>query len=155
MLASAVNLARRDSSRAAPEDGSGEHDPGWVRLLLAGLVVGVMTGFFGVGGGFIIVPALALFVGLPTRKAVATSLVVIVINCTAGLAGHLTLGSGISRNVLMRPVAFGIGGTIGSFGGARLAGRWPDRTLSRIFATIITGVAIYLLVRNLPGSQNA
>lgn len=153
MLAAALNLARRDASRIAPEDGSAEHDPGWLRLLLSGLIVGIMTGFFGVGGGFIIVPALALFVGLPTRKAVATSLVVIAINCAAGLAGHLTLGSGISRTVVVLLTLFGVGGALGSFAGARLAGKWPDVVLSRIFATVIAGVAIYLLIRNLSGEH--
>ena len=126
---------------------------GWGRLLAVGLTVGLMTGFFGVGGGFVIVPALALFVGLPTRQAVATSLVVIVINCIAGLAGHLTLGFAISPELIQIVVLFAAGGAAGSFAGARLAGRWPEATLSRLFATIVAGVAIYLLIRNLSGSH--
>lgn len=155
MLAAAISLARRDSSRK--NGGTGTTTPprpiGWGRLLGAGTAVGLMTGFFGVGGGFVIVPALALFVGLPTRQAVATSLVVIVINCMAGLAGHLTLGLGLSKPLVLIILLFAAGGATGSFLGARLAGRWPEATLSRIFATIVAGVAIYLLIRNLSGSH--
>ncbi len=155
MLAAAINMVRRDSivqKSEAARVAVAEH-PGWGRLILAGLAVGLMTGFFGVGGGFVIVPALALFVGLPTRQAVATSLVVIVINCAAGLAGHLTLGFGISSGLVLIVILFAAGGAAGSFVGARLAGRWPESTLSRVFATIVTAVAIYLLVRNLSGSH--
>lgn len=155
MLAAAVSLARRDSGRKREVADTiiPQKTIGWGRLLAAGLAVGLMTGFFGVGGGFVIVPALALIVGLPTRQAVATSLVVIVINCIAALAGHLTIGFDISPALIQIVVIFAAGGAAGSFAGARLAGRWPEATLSRIFATIVAAVAIYLLVRNLSGSH--
>ena len=78
---------------------------------------------------------------------------VIVINCAAGLAGHLTLGTGISKTVVLLLTLFAAGGAAGSFAGARLAGRWPETTLSRIFAVIVAGVAIYLLIKNLSGNQ--
>jgi len=155
MLAAAINMARHDSGR--PQDDSRPaptpQHPGWGRMIAAGFLVGLMTGFFGVGGGFVIVPALALFVGLPTRQAVATSLVVIVINCAAGLAGHLTLGFGITSALAWIVVLFAAGGMTGSFLGARLAGRWPEATLSRTFAAILAAVAIYLLIRNLSGDH--
>jgi uncharacterized membrane protein YfcA len=54
-----------------------------------GTAVGVLTGFLGVGGGFLIVPALVLFAGMETRIAIGTSLAVIAVNAAAGLAGHL------------------------------------------------------------------
>jgi uncharacterized membrane protein YfcA len=63
-----------------------------VRAILLGVGVGVATGFFGVGGGFLIVPALTLFLGVPIRRAVATSLVVIALNSFAGLAAHVAYG---------------------------------------------------------------
>lgn len=66
-------------------------------VVASGLVVGVLTGFFGVGGGFLIVPALVLVLGLPMRLAVGTSLVVIAINAAAGIVAHLGSGGSTSR----------------------------------------------------------
>jgi uncharacterized membrane protein YfcA len=151
MLAAAISLARRDAAVAAAEPVRPfSTRPGaWTKLNLAGLAVGLLTGFFGVGGGFVIVPVLALFVGLSTREAVATSLVVIVMNCVGGLAGHLTLGPGFSRTAALLLGLFALGGAAGSGMGVKLAGRWPETVLSRIFATIVAGLAVYLLVRNI------
>ena len=157
MIAAAVSLARRDSAKskggvdpAVPPGGPGPAAPhpvggDWLKLALAGGFVGVMTGFFGVGGGFVIVPVLGLVVGLPTRQAVATSLVVIVINCVAALFGHL--GQGGTFPLLLLAL-FAAAGFAGSSLGARLAGRWSERTLSRVFAALVAGVALYLLFRN-------
>ena len=58
------------------------------RLLAQGLAVGLFTGLIGAGGGFLIVPALALWAGLPMPRAVGTSLAIIVMNTTAGYAGY-------------------------------------------------------------------
>ena len=58
-------------------------------MMLTGAGVGLLTGFLGVGGGFLIVPALVMLVGLPMREAVGTSLLVIAMNSLAGLLGHL------------------------------------------------------------------
>ena len=153
MIAAAVSLARRDSRRSkegaapapAPGDAHAPYTGGWLKMSLAGVFVGLMTGFFGVGGGFVIVPALGLVVGLPTRQAVATSLVVIVINCISALLGHL--GQGGTFPLLLLTL-FAAAGFAGSSLGARLAGRWSERTLSRVFAVLVAGVALYLLLRN-------
>jgi uncharacterized membrane protein YfcA len=147
MLVAAVSLARRDLAKPAPPPSHPRRPPAWGRVYVAGLGVGTLTGFFGVGGGFIIVPALALLVGLPTREAVATSLVVIVINCAAGLLGHLTAEEATLPMGML--TLFALGGFAGSTGGARLAGRWPDRRLSQAFAAIVAAVAVYLLIRNI------
>jgi uncharacterized protein len=58
------------------------------RLILHGALTGAVTGFIGIGGGFIIVPALVLFGGLPMKKAIGTSLTIIVINCIIGLTSN-------------------------------------------------------------------
>ncbi len=145
MLAAAFSLARRDSRKRDAAAAAHPHPVNWGRLLLTGFAVGGMTGFFGVGGGFLIVPALALFVGLPTKQAVATSLVVIVMNCIAALLGHLTGGGSFPLTLL---ALFAAGGFAGSTAGARLAGRWPEQRLSKIFAALVAGVAVYLLIRN-------
>lgn len=60
------------------------------KVILSGVGVGFLTGVLGVGGRFLIVPALGLFAGLPMQQAVGTSLLTIAINCAAGFAGHVS-----------------------------------------------------------------
>ena len=86
MLAAAVAMAR---VRLGDRQGRATLTSVSPRVVGAGLAVGVLTGFFGVGGGFLIVPALVLVLGLPMRAAVGTSLLVIAINSAAALLGHL------------------------------------------------------------------
>jgi uncharacterized membrane protein YfcA len=109
-----------------------------------GLVVGVMTGFFGVGGGFLIVPALVLILRIPMRLAVGTSLIVIAINSAAGVAAHL--GSG-DIDVRLASL-FVAGGFTGAILGGRLAGHVDEARLSRGFATLVAVVGVYLIARN-------
>ena len=115
-----------------------------LKLAGTGLAVGALTGFFGVGGGFLIVPALALVLGLPMREAVATSLVAIAINSAAGLAGHLRFG-GIDPLVTAVFVVAGFGGAAA---GTRWAGALPEARLRLLFALLVVGLALYLLYRN-------
>ncbi len=61
----------------------------WASCATTGFTVGGLTGFLGVGGGFLIVPALLIFGRLPLKLAIGTSLVVITVNCIGGLAGHV------------------------------------------------------------------
>ncbi len=117
------------------------------RVVWAGLAVGVLTGFFGVGGGFLIVPALVLVLGLPMCEAVGTSLLVIALNAAAALAGYLRFG-GIDLGVTLLFVA---GGAASAVLGSRLAGRADERRLRQGFATLIVLVAAYMLAHTLLG----
>jgi uncharacterized membrane protein YfcA len=121
------------------------------RIVLAGLGVGVLTGFFGVGGGFLIVPALVLLLGLPMREAVGTSLLIIAINSAAALAGHLRFG-GVDLGVTLLFLA---GGTAGALAGTRLAGRLDEQRLRQGFAGMVVLVALYMLARTLLGQGAA
>lgn len=129
----------------------GHHDPHpherkVGRSAAAGLGVGFLTGFLGVGGGFLIVPALSLFGGLSMKKAVGTSLFVIAINCAAGLAGHLGEEPPNLRTTLMvMSVA-----VVGAVAGTWLSHGTPPRRLRRVFAFFVIAVALYLVARNLP-----
>ncbi|MEI2733130.1 MAG: sulfite exporter TauE/SafE family protein [Dermatophilaceae bacterium] len=114
-----------------------------VALVALGFGVGALTGFFGVGGGFAIVPALTLVLRYPIGDAVGTSLLVIALNSTTALA--VRLGQGVS---LDWPLVGGFTLTVaaGSILGARLAWHAPHRVLTRGFATVLLLIAAYQLL---------
>jgi len=124
---------------------SQEGGRGWLVTVLSGGVVGLLTGFLGVGGGFLIVPALVMLVGLPMRQAVGTSLVVIAMNSLAGFLGHLQ-GPPIDVGVVAIFVAAGL---IGALLGARLTRFVHPEHLRKVFAFFVIGLAIFLLADNL------
>lgn len=131
---------------APPPAASAVHALRIARLLAAGLGVGVLTGFLGVGGGFLIVPALLLFAGLGMKQAVGTSLLVIALNSAAGLAGHLqraTFDGRLAGWVTLCALA-------GAVVGTRYAHATHPDTLRRIFACFVLVVALLLIYRNLP-----
>jgi uncharacterized membrane protein YfcA len=103
-----------------------------------------LTGFFGVGGGFLIVPALVLALELPVAVAVGTSLVIIAFNSASGIAAHFGSG-GLDLAVAGM---FIVGGLAGGLLGGRLAGRADERTLGRAFSVLVALVGAYLLIQN-------
>ncbi|MCM0677345.1 sulfite exporter TauE/SafE family protein [Micromonospora phytophila] len=116
------------------------------RVVLDGLVVGLVTGLVGAGGGFLVVPALALLGGLPMPVAVGTSLVVIAMKSFAGLAGYLsgvTVDWGLAAVVTVAAVA-------GSLAGGRLAGRIPADVLRRTFGWFVVAMGAFVLGGQLP-----
>jgi len=123
----------------------GDGGRGWLVTILSGAGVGVLTGFLGVGGGFLIVPALVMLVGLPMRQAVGTSLVVIAMNSLAGFLGHLD-GPPIDLRVV---AIFVTAGLTGALVGARLTRFVKPEHLRKTFAAFVIGLAIFLLVDNL------
>ena len=143
MLFVAARMAlQRDPAEATTET-TAQRGFHWT-VLAAGLVVGVMTGFFGVGGGFLIVPALVLVLGFQMRLAVGTSLLIIAINSGAGALAHLRTGGFDLPLALL----FIIGGFAGATFGGRLAGRIDEAKLTRGFAALVALVGLYLIVRN-------
>lgn len=150
MIAAAIGMLRRGepptigSERGAFGDTYGI--AAWGKVLLSGLLVGILTGFFGVGGGFVIVPALVVVLGMPMHLAVGTSLLIIAINSGAGLLAHLQYG-GID---IPTTLLFALGGLLGALGGATLAGRVREARLRQIFAYGMVVVALYLLYQNHP-----
>ncbi|EEF63458.1 sulfite exporter TauE/SafE family protein [Pedosphaera parvula] len=114
------------------------------RCASAGMGVGIMTGFLGVGGGFLIVPALMHFGRIPLKQAVGTSLVIIALNSLAGLVGHLGHGSVDWRLTGI----FSLLALIGMFAGVQLSRKVSKEKLSRWFAWVVIAVAIFVLIRN-------
>jgi uncharacterized membrane protein YfcA len=146
MLAAAAAMLRKRGG-GAPEACEDYDARGWLTLGLSGLGTGLMTGFFGVGGGFVIVPALVLVLGLPMRAAVGTSLLIIALNSASGLVARLGSG-GLDWTVTL---LFILGGAAGVAAGVRLAGRLPQRRLTQAFAALIVLVAAYVLYRSVAG----
>jgi uncharacterized protein len=116
------------------------------RSALAGVGVGALTGFFGVGGGFLVVPVLTLWFDVTFRRAVATSLVIITLTGLAALASHLIAGATI--NV---PVTAALSGAtaLGALIGSIFAQRVPQAALGRGFAVVVGGLAVFLLIDTL------
>ena len=105
----------------------------------SGVAVGFFTGLFGVGGGFLIVPALTLLLGLPMATAAATSLVVIAVNSAAAFAAHL----GDTTVDWPTAAAFTVAAVVGSVIAGRLAARLPGDKVRRWFAYLVLAVATY------------
>jgi uncharacterized protein len=137
MLATAAGMFRgRRATAPAPAR------PAW-QMVALGVLFGSITGLLGAGGGFLVVPALALFGGLPMREAVGTSLLVISLNCLAGYLGHaqhggvdVTLAAGMSVASIM-----------GSFLGGALASRVSPDALRRGFAVFVLALGCFVLVQ--------
>jgi uncharacterized membrane protein YfcA len=115
-----------------------------LKVIGAGSGVGVLTGFFGVGGGFVIVPALVLALGFTMTEAVGTSLLVIAINSVVALSTRLQAGSIEWATVLPFTIASAIGVVVGG----RLARRHDPTSLQRWFVGLLVVVAVYTAIRS-------
>lgn len=115
-----------------------------VKVILASLVVGFLTGFLGVGGGFIIVPALVIALDFTMPVAVGTSLLVIALNSIAALAAR----SGNESFHWAVIVPFTAAAIVGSLAGKQVADKVSGTTLSRAFAGLLIAVAIYVGIRS-------
>jgi len=145
MLAAAWSMFRAPpSAGAAPRAGR--------RIVVDGLVVGVLTGFVGVGGGFLIVPALVLLGGLAMPLAIGTSLAIIALKSAVGFWKYLDVlardGLALDWGVIGAFIAIG---AVGSVLGNRIASRLPQAALKRGFAAFLVVMAAYILWRTLPG----
>ena len=113
------------------------------RDIAAGAAVGFVTGLFGVGGGFLIVPTLAVALAFTMRTAVGTSLAIITGTSLLGLGVHLLAGRELDAGVT---ATMTLGCVAGALAGAALAARLPQRTLSHGFAALVVAVAAYILI---------
>jgi uncharacterized protein len=113
-------------------------------IALHGVGVGVLTGLVGVGGGFLIVPALVLLSGIPMRLAIGTSLVIVAAKSYAGFLGYI--GAVPVDWTVMG--AFTLLTVAGSFAGTRIAHRFSHESLKKSFAIFLIVVATYILLKS-------
>jgi uncharacterized membrane protein YfcA len=116
------------------------------QLAMIGAVVGIITGFLGAGGGFLIIPALLFFANLPMKQAVGTSLLIIFINSAIGFLGDLYINTPINYVFLasISSMAF-----IGMIIGTRLSKKIDGNKLKPVFGWFILVMGIYIVVKEI------
>ena len=112
-------------------------------LVVQGFIVGIITGLFGIGGGFLIVPALYFWSRLPMKKAVGTALLIIAMNSLFSFSTSYT-ESTINWILLLR---FSLGAVIGILIGSRIAEKIPGNYLKIIFGWFVMAVSFYIIVK--------
>ena len=118
-----------------------------VRVVIAATIVGLVTGFFGVGGGFVVVPALVLALGFDMPTAVGTSLLVIAINSASALLSRLGTHASIGDTLLITFTAAAVAGAIA---GSRIASKVRPERLAVAFAVLMIAIALYTAARSIP-----
>ena len=144
LLAAAVFTWRRAERPVDGEEGCPPLDRR--RTFAAGLAVGALTGFLGVGGGFLVVPLLVLGMRFPLRRAFGTSLVIVGFVSLAGLVAHVWRGADLDAGPA---AAMALGCALGAVAGVRWGARLPRRALGRAFALLLVAVAAFVLAAGL------
>jgi hypothetical protein len=139
MVGAAVMMMRS----AHHDDPAGAAEPS-PALYAVGLAVGALTGTIGIGGGFLLVPALVGFGKVPMREAVGTSLLVIAMNCVSGFLGQRAT----QAIPWLFVCTFSAVAIVGILAGARLGRFVPQRTLKRGFAVLLLVIAVLVLWQN-------
>lgn len=115
-----------------------------LRCAAMGLIVGLLTGFLGVGGGFLLVPAMVLLAGLDMKTAIGTSLAIIAVNSFSGLAGQLRyadLDWGLTAGFIALALA-------GMWAGLTLTRRVPEDVFRKAFASLLVVLGVILAALN-------
>jgi uncharacterized membrane protein YfcA len=158
MLAAAWAMLRGGLGKRTPPDETPAQTPRLTGKRLAevatmGLAVGMMTGFVGVGGGFLIVPALVLLARLPMREAIGTSLAIIFLNSITGFLKHQRLlpELGLHPDWAMIATFIGVGG-VGSVVGGLVSSKVNQKLLRKIFAVFVILMGLFILARETPAA---
>jgi uncharacterized membrane protein YfcA len=141
MLAASVSMFR---SKTPAESEARRPKP--LLVVASGFGVGMLTALVGIGGGFVIVPALVLLTGTPMHRAVGTSLCVIAINCATSLATMFVTGHGLEVGFDGKTVLiFAALGIAGSYVGAMVGAKMNQRALKRVFAVFLVVLAVFVI----------
>lgn len=141
MLLSAYSMIK---NRHKQTDPNGTINYGMI--VLEGLFVGMITGLVGVGGGFLIIPALTLFARIPMKTAIGTSLMIIAINSAVGFIGDMQIVVNIDWTLL---ISFTLLSVTGSLLGNKLAKKTDNNKLKQYFAQFVMAMGIFILIKEL------
>ncbi len=143
MLLASISMIRKPKKKE-----SGELEPhyNYPVIFAEGLLVGGITGLVGAGGGFLIIPALVLMAGLPMKKAVGTSLLIIGMKSLIGFTGDLSGDLIIDYRFMMIFSAFAV---VGIFTGSYLTKFIPNEKLKPVFGYFVLVMGVYILGKEL------
>lgn len=139
MFLSALRMLKPQMSNNSPTINA--EKPATILLLLRGLIVGAITGLLGIGGGFLIVPALYFLARLPVKKAIGTALLIITVN---SLFSFLSSFGSMELDWLLL-VKFSLGAIVGIMIGTRLSQKIPGYYLKKIFGWFVLSISIYIV----------
>ncbi|CRX39331.1 sulfite exporter TauE/SafE family protein [Estrella lausannensis] len=143
MLVAAWSMLRPASFLTTKPPGKRTRLSTLLLINIGGAISGIMAGFFGVGGGFIIVPFLNLIFAMPYATAVGTSLASIAMISLTSLAGHLIESATLDIGAL---IPFILGGALGLLIGTSVINRLPDQITRVLFASVTASLAIFMLI---------
>jgi uncharacterized membrane protein YfcA len=141
MLTASISMIRKKK-----EELISDSHLSYSKLVIQSIIVGAITGFVGVGGGFLIIPSLILFAGLSMKKAVGTSLMVMTISSLLGVLGDVTTNVPIDYYFLLLFSGFAITGIIG---GSYLTAYTTDSKLKPAFGWFVLSMGIFVLITTL------
>ena len=145
MLVASVMMFRDRGPQSSHE----QNPIAWWLIALEGLGVGILTGLVGVGGGFMIVPALVLLGGLPMHMAVGTSLAIIAMQSTTGFITYLDVLANLNLSVdIQLMVVFGLIGAAGSIIGRTIGSKISNEGLRKGFAVFLVLMGVYIIYMN-------
>lgn len=122
------------------------NEPKLINIAMGGAIAGAFAGFFGVGGGFIIVPLLTLIFAMPYKQAVGTSLASIAMISSSALFGHFMNGSHLNLGILLPFVG---GGALGLIFGTIATNKMPETAAKRVFSLVTAVLAVLMLIDKL------
>ena len=147
MLASAAMMLKKAYSKSAPSIQVVENKrPNVGLIVIEGAVVGVVTGILGAGGGFLIIPALVLILGMPMKNAVGASLFIIALKSLLGFIGDLQ--TGIQLEMPLLPLML-VATFIGMAVSTKVAGKLDGAALQKFFAFFTLVIAVFIMTKEL------
>lgn len=145
MLAASITMINTVTPAAVTENNEKTRHNKVLPLIFFGLIIGVITGLLGAGGGFLIIPTLVLFIGLPMKKAVGTSLLIIAIN---SLFGFLFSLKQFEFNWFLL-IVFTLLSITGIFIGSKLADKVSATALKKGFGWFVLVMGLYIITKEL------
>ncbi len=145
MLVASFSMIRNNYPESQDSQPENERSNKALPLILLGLLVGVVTGLLGAGGGFLIIPSLVLFLRIPMKTAIGTSLLIIAINSLLGFLFSLKQFE-YNWTILL---LFTILSIAGLFIGTRLSDKIPNSSLKKGFGWFVLIMAVYIIVKEM------